>query len=99
MFFFLLARDAHSLDRFGNELCGCCVETITVTQGEANELLCFSLAVASAMTPECRSAGYAFIRDYGPKSNTLNQFVEWTDEQIVFDRVAVPILPNQVAPP
>ena len=39
-------------------------------------------AVASAMTPECRSAGYAFIRDYGPKSNTLNQFVEWTDEQV-----------------
>ena len=29
-----------------------------------------------------RTAGYAFIRDHGPRSNSQNQFVEWTDEQI-----------------
>ncbi|CAK0895020.1 unnamed protein product [Prorocentrum cordatum] len=29
-----------------------------------------------------RTAGYAFIRDHGPRSNAQNQFVEWTDDQI-----------------
>ena len=29
-----------------------------------------------------RRAGYAFIRDHGPRSNKSNQFVEWTDEQV-----------------
>ena len=29
-----------------------------------------------------RAEGYQFIRDFGPKANNRNQFVEWTDEQI-----------------
>eukprot|EP00959_Pyramimonas_sp_CCMP1952_P101274 2118701-Pyramimonas_sp.AAC.1 len=29
-----------------------------------------------------RMAGSAFIRDHWPRSNSQNQFVEWTDEQI-----------------
>ena len=40
------------------------------------------VAVASAMTSEARRAGYTFICRFGPKTNALNQFVEWTDEQV-----------------
>ena len=29
-----------------------------------------------------RSAGYEFIRNFGPRCNNRNQFMEWTDEQI-----------------
>ncbi|CAE7432933.1 unnamed protein product [Symbiodinium sp. CCMP2456] len=29
-----------------------------------------------------RPAGYEFIRNFGPRCNNRNQFVEWTDEQI-----------------
>ena len=29
-----------------------------------------------------RSAGYEFIRTFGPRCNNRNQFMEWTDEQI-----------------
>ncbi|CAE7830488.1 unnamed protein product [Symbiodinium necroappetens] len=29
-----------------------------------------------------REEGYQFIRDFGPKANNCNQFMEWTDEQI-----------------
>lgn len=29
-----------------------------------------------------REEGYQFIRDFGPKANNRNQFMEWTDEQI-----------------
>ena len=29
-----------------------------------------------------RAAGYQFIRDFGPRCNNWNQFMEWTDEQI-----------------
>ena len=29
-----------------------------------------------------RAAGYQFIRDFGPRCNNRNQFMEWTDEQI-----------------
>ena len=29
-----------------------------------------------------REAGYRFIREHGPRSNNMNQFMEWTDEQV-----------------
>ncbi|CAE8596347.1 unnamed protein product [Polarella glacialis] len=29
-----------------------------------------------------RSEGYNFIRECGPRSNNVNQFMEWTDEQV-----------------
>ncbi|CAE7776876.1 unnamed protein product [Symbiodinium sp. CCMP2592] len=31
---------------------------------------------------QAREEGYKFIRDFGPKANNRNQFMEWTDEQI-----------------
>ena len=29
-----------------------------------------------------RESGYRFIREHGPRSNNMNQFMEWTDEQV-----------------
>eukprot|EP00439_Symbiodinium_sp_Y106_P078380 s65_g17.t1 len=34
------------------------------------------------MDQQQRAEGYQFIRDFGPKANNRNQFMEWTDEQI-----------------
>ena len=31
---------------------------------------------------QAREEGYKFIREFGPRSNNRNQFMEWTDEQI-----------------
>ncbi|CAE7631905.1 unnamed protein product, partial [Symbiodinium sp. CCMP2592] len=31
---------------------------------------------------QAREEGYKFIREFGPKANNRNQFMEWTDEQI-----------------
>ena len=31
---------------------------------------------------QAREEGYKFIRDFGPRSNNRNQFMEWTDEQV-----------------
>ena len=31
---------------------------------------------------QAREDGYKFIREFGPRSNNRNQFMEWTDEQI-----------------
>ena len=31
---------------------------------------------------QAREEGYKFIRDFGPKANNRNQFMEWTDEHI-----------------
>jgi hypothetical protein len=34
------------------------------------------------VNPTSRQLGYAFIQKRGPKANNMNQFVEWTDEQV-----------------
>jgi len=39
-------------------------------------------AKTAVMTPEARAAGFAFIKEHGPKANTENQFVEWTEHHV-----------------
>ena len=39
-------------------------------------------AKKQTLDQSAREAGYRFIREHGPRSNNMNQFMEWTDEQV-----------------
>ena len=36
---------------------------------------------------EKRRAGYTYIKEKGPRANNLNQFQEWTDDQVMWRRL------------
>lgn len=44
---------------------------------------------AVAISQEARAAGYAFIREKGPRANNNNQFMEWADTQVNDENSAI----------
>ena len=38
--------------------------------------------IATSIDQQKRNEGFAFLRNYGPKCNNQNQFIEWTEHQV-----------------